>query len=130
MTDQLAIIRRLERERDEAREHVARLLDVFGGSSWMPPEWLRLTPRRREVLGVLVRRSGWVTREQITLVLESRPISRFVLDPKNVDVYILHLRRTLAPWGIVIETQAGVGWRLNPAGRRKLLASETEGLRA
>jgi DNA-binding response OmpR family regulator len=121
VTDQLAIIRKLTRERDEARDRCVQLLEQFGGIDWEPPPELRLRPRMRQVLGVLVRRRGLVSRDQIILVLEAFRVQRDELDPKNVDVYVCQLRKILTPHGIEIETQWGIGWRLLEPGRQKLL---------
>ena len=63
----------------------------------------RLGYMQSVVLAAMIRSGGNGVRERLAPPHAS---------PKSVDVTVHRLRRKLAPHGIQIETQWGVGWRL------------------
>lgn len=122
MNDQLALIRRLTRERDEAREEVTRLLKAFGGDEWTPPAALQLTPTERLIVCALVKRRGELTYVQFHLLLNSGRPACDETGEKLPQVFIMKIRRKFAPFGLSIETIWGIGYLMPEATRQQLLA--------
>ena len=77
-------------------------------------ERIRLTPRERALLEMLVQRRGYVlSREELMKGVwgqQDRPSDR------NVDAHIKSLRRKLGPEGAALETVRGIGYRLREPG--------------
>jgi two-component system alkaline phosphatase synthesis response regulator PhoP len=72
-----------------------------------------LTPTEFGTLYLLARRPGWVfTRNQIIEAVQGEDKS-ITVTARSVDVHIVSLRRKLEPYGAVIETIRGVGYRFN-----------------
>jgi len=68
-----------------------------------------LTSMEFRILHLLVRRPGWVfTRQQILEAVSGHDTS---VTERSVDVHMVSLRRKLGPYGDVIETIRGVGYR-------------------
>lgn len=113
----------LQAENDQLRERVAALQAELGRLPLRcPPEW-RLTPTEAGILAALIARP-LATKDFIMLQIYD---GRDEAEPKIVDVFICKMRKKLAPHGIDILTQWGVGYHLSDAARalvRQATASE------
>lgn len=109
---------RLAADNDELREQVRVLrAELRPAPGWEPPAELHLTPREATIVAALVARER-CTREALMIGLYSDcPDGR---DPKILDVFICHIRRKLAPFGLTIETVYGAGYQMPPADRARL----------
>jgi DNA-binding response OmpR family regulator len=111
------------REQLEERDETIRQLREAASSGIAIPEWMpHLTATERLMLAIFA--DGKVhSRENVMDRLygdrTEAPIS------KIVDVYIIRLRRKLAPLGIQIETLWGQGWRLTPESIALMRAEAT-----
>lgn len=109
----------LEAENDRLRARVADLEALlFAADGWRaPPDW-GLTASEARIAGVLIARE-LASRNMIMAALY-RDDAKDEPDPKVVGVFVCKLRRKLKPFGIVIETVWGEGWRLAAAHRAAL----------
>lgn len=83
------------------------------------PACLGLTPTEATVFACLATRPDLATKDQImTALYAERPGE--VPETKITDVFISKVRRKVEPFGIVIETVWGMGWRLPSASRATL----------
>ncbi len=90
------------------------------GTDFRPGRRLGLTAYEARALGMLMKR-GYARREAMHDALYFDRAG----DPpdiKVVDVWVLKLRRKLAPWGISIECVRGEGYRFTPEMLRKVRA--------
>ena len=49
------------------------------------------------------------------------PRERIGMAPRTIDVHVCHIRKALAPFGIVVETLWGYGYQLSEPHRRKVM---------
>ena len=108
---------------DEQREEIRQLRAELFAAEWTPPDWLSLTRTEETILRLLVARPRVVDGWALCEALEAAG-SRADQTGKILQVYICKLRTILRPHGIQIETVWGRGYRLDPAGRARLLQME------
>jgi two-component system alkaline phosphatase synthesis response regulator PhoP len=114
-----AVIRRREQESaKDAKEPIQRgeilihpgRREVLVGSSRVA---LDLTFTEFNILHLLASRTGWVfTRAQIVDAVRGYD---YHVTERSVDVHVVGLRRKLGPYGDLIETVRGVGYRFREA---------------
>lgn len=115
-------IQALEEENDELRERI-RFLETQLMPEWTPPiEW-GLTGKEGAVFQVLLGRER-ASKELIMMQVYCG--SHDEPEIKIVDVFICKMRRKLKPFGIIIETIWGQGYRLSPECRKRLLTDVRE----
>jgi len=92
-------------------------LDVGARSVQVEGREIQMTPREFELLRVLIENKGLVlSRDRI---LAGAWGSRFVGEPKTVDVHVAWLRSKLDGSGIRVTTLRGVGYRLDVLDDRR-----------
>jgi DNA-binding response OmpR family regulator len=91
------------------------LAELKGEELVYPLEW-RLSPRETQVLQVLERASGAVSREQFHVALYGLQASGGP-DGNNIDVFVCHARQKLAPLSITISNRWGFGYSLDDTAR-------------
>ena len=109
----------LEAENDMLRARIADLeAQLFAPDGWAAPlEW-QLTGSEACVMGVLIGRER-VTKDAVMAALY-REFAKDEAEPKIVDVFVCKIRKKLKPFGVVIETIWGQGWRLADGQREAL----------
>jgi arsenate reductase len=107
-----ALLRKRVVVRADAVIEIGRLrLDAGARRAEVQGRELQMTPREFDLLRVLVENQGVVlSRDRI---LASAWGSRFVGEPKTVDVHVAWLRPKLEQSGIRVTTLRGVGYRLD-----------------
>ena len=107
-----ALLRKPVTARVNAVIDIARLrLDPAARRAEVEGRELQMTPREFDLLRILVENKGVaLTRDQI---LAGAWGSRFVGEPKTVDVHVAWLRPKLELSGIRVTTLRGVGYRLD-----------------
>ena len=113
-----ALIRKRVTGRLDAVVEVGRLrLDAGARRAEVEGRELQMTPREFDLLRVLVENKGTVlSRDRI---LAGAWGSRFVGEPKTVDVHVAWLRPKLEGSGIRVTTLRGVGYRLDVLDDRR-----------
>lgn|GEM_PF-325758 len=113
-----ALLRKRVTARVDAVLEVGRMrLDVGARSVQVEGRELQMTPREFELLRVLIENKGLVlSRDRI---LAGAWGSRFVGEPKTVDVHVAWLRSKLDGSGIRVTTLRGVGYRLDVLDDRR-----------
>ena len=113
-----ALIRKRVTGRPAAVVEVGRLrLDAGARRAEVEGNELQMTPREFDLLRVLVENMGVVlSRDRI---LAGAWGSRFVGEPKTVDVHVAWLRPKLEGSGIRVTTLRGVGYRLDVLDDRR-----------
>jgi DNA-binding response OmpR family regulator len=113
-----ALIRKRTTGRSDSRIEIGRLrLDVSARRAEVEGCELRMTPREFDLLRVLMENAGAVlSRDRI---LAGAWGSRFVGEPKTVDVHVAWLRPKLEGSGIRVTTLRGVGYRLDVLDDRR-----------
>jgi len=113
-----ALLRKRVTGRVDAVLEVGRMrLDVGARSVQVEGRELQMTPREFELLRVLIENKGLVlSRDRI---LAGAWGSRFVGEPKTVDVHVAWLRSKLDGSGIRVTTLRGVGYRLDVLDDRR-----------
>ena len=101
----------IEDENDRLRERIRQLEKVMGMDITLPLEW-GLTGHERMVFGVLMARS-MATKDACMAALY-RNVGKDEADPKIVDVFVCKMRKKLGPFGVVIKTVWGAGYKLEP----------------
>ena len=95
--------------------------ELYGDDRWEPPRELALTHMERTILRYLVStdrpRAKWYLLE----VTRGGAGTKNGTTENTIDAKICHLRRKLKPFGLVIETLWGEGYRLTPSARMALL---------
>ncbi len=114
MTLRDELVATLTEENETLREKL-RLLEQSQGLTLETPLVFRLTGQEARLFAVLLRRD-LVTKELAMMTLY--PTNENVED-KIIDVFICKIRKKLKPFGIVVETVWGRGYRLPPQGRRE-----------
>lgn len=120
--DLATALRRLEiveEENEDLRERIRQLEGALGATAALnaPVEW-RLTAREATVFGVIASRE-LATKEAIMAALYHN-LGKEEAEIKIVDVFICKIRKKLAPFGIVVETVWGQGYRLSTATKQHL----------
>jgi len=104
--------RRIRRARGERADYGALSWRGDEGRAAVAGQWLELSPREFEVLGLLVRRAPrLVLKRTLIDALAERNLE---VGDSAIEVYISRLRRKLAGSGIAIRTQRGFGYLLQP----------------
>lgn len=111
----------LEAENAAMRARIADLeAQLSAADGWRAPlEW-QLTGKEAVIMGVLVSRT-MATKDAFMAALY-REFAKDEAEPKIVDVFICKARKKLRPFGIVIETVWGQGYRLADGQREQLKA--------
>lgn len=123
-----ALVLRLEDENDVLRARIAELEALLlRCAPNLPLEW-GLTPSEQLVFAALASREQ-LSKDQIMAVVY-RNVGRDEPYQKIVDVFICKLRRKLKPFGVVITTVWGQGYRLDPDARRRYGQDKSEDARA
>lgn len=108
---------------EELEEQVRQLQRQLYGTDWEPPAELRLTRCERAILAALVASKHFV--DEDTLLEATRfALKKFGEDrPATplVKVFICKLRAKLAPFGLTIENDWGMGYGVSKETRRRLL---------
>jgi arsenate reductase len=114
-----ALLRKRVAERLEAVVEVGRLrLDAAARRAQVEGRELQMTPREFDLLRVLIENRGIaLSRDRI---LAGAWGSRFVGEPKTVDVHVAWLRPKLEQSGLRVTTLRGVGYRLDVLDDRRL----------
>ena len=113
-----ALLRKPVTARTNAVIEVGRLrIDPAARRAQVQGRELQMTPREFDLLRILVENNGVVlSRDQI---LAGAWGSRFVGEPKTVDVHIAWLRPKLELSGVRVTTLRGVGYRLDVIEERR-----------
>lgn len=111
----------LRKENQILREQVRQYKEALTAPFRAPAEW-RLTPTEWTIMGVLVQLEIGTLNAIMTALYGTRPGD--IPDQEIVGVYVCRMRRKLKPLGIVIHTQMGVGFFLDPETRRRLKAGD------
>jgi two-component system response regulator ResD len=115
---------RAVQRRAATQEDAAAAAQVLGGIELLPAERtvrvdgepVDLTPKEFELLNyLLVNRGLALTRERL---LEQVWGYSSYGDARTVDVHIGQLRKKLGPWGRVIQTVWGLGYKADPGAAR------------
>lgn len=109
----------VEAENAVLRERVEQLERLLADHYAPPVEW-RLTQHEARVFGVL-RARELATKDAILAGLYGH-LAGDAPEAKIVDVFICKLRKKLQPFGIVIETIWGQGYRLAAESRARVAA--------
>lgn len=110
-----AYVETLERENGELRERIA-LLEEQLGIRFETPLCLNLTSQEARLFGILLKRD-LVTKQIAMIALYGHKPDCDEAEIKIVDVFVCKLRKKLAPFSIVIETQWGQGYFLGPRSK-------------
>lgn len=94
------------------------LLDEFGVSAKFPP-CLGLTPSQIRILGVLLVRTMVTHSQFYTVLYEGRDVD---ITGNTLKVFISHMRKKLAPYGIKINTIWGQGFCMTEGSKDLLRA--------
>jgi two-component system cell cycle response regulator CtrA len=121
--DHARLIAELRAERDELAERVRQLEAILRDDAWVPTEW-ELTGSEVIILNMLATRELATKDALLTALYGDDPDGG--ANEKILDVFILKLRRKLAPRGLHIETAWGQGHRLTKASRRLTTALRRE----
>ena len=113
---------KLREEHDVLREENRQLREAGTVPRVFPAEW-SLTARETDFLSALYNTPGVATRDRLMIRIYGYD---YTVDPKTLDVYIFHIRRKIAPFGLSIETVWGRGWMLAAPVRERI----AEALRA
>lgn len=113
-----ALIRKRTTARSDSRVEIGRIrLDVRARRAEVEGCYLQMTPREFDLLRVLMENVGVVlSRDRI---LAGAWGSRFVGEPKTVDVHVAWLRPKLEGSGLRVTTLRGVGYRLDVLDDRR-----------
>lgn len=108
-------------DRDELEERLEQLEEALKDTGWLPPGW-GLTKQEAELVGILARKNGEATKEQITTLMWGHEVEGGP-EPKTIDIIIRRIRKKLGPFGIEIETMWGQGYRVS-AGLKIIMAAK------
>lgn len=113
-----ALVRKRATAQSDSRVEIGRVrLDVKGRRAEVEGCELQMTPREFDLLRVLMENVGVVlSRDRI---LAGAWGSRFVGEPKTVDVHVAWLRPKLEGSGLRVTTLRGVGYRLDVLDDRR-----------
>ena len=97
-------------------EEVRQLKDVFTPVLAFPQSW-RLSPDETQILAALMAAtgSGVLSKEALHIAIGDLQVETH---EKIVDIHIHRIRRKVKPYGVMIETVWGVGYRMPPEARR------------
>lgn len=119
MMDHQARIEVLDQELAAAHVRIRELEDALG-VNYPAPLSFGLTPKQARVLGVLMKRNV-ATKETIVAALYGHiSCDREIPGQKIVDVFICHMRKKLATFGIQIKTVWGDGYALSNGDKEKI----------
>ncbi len=107
----------LSDELDGLRAENARLREVAAPTSLIELEGIHLPKAQRTLLTLLLERNT-LTRDAAHFALyqdaDDAP------DLRIIDVFLVKLRRSLAPLKVKISTRWGIGWFLTPEAKRAI----------
>jgi hypothetical protein len=119
----------LERDNDELRTRVAMLEAKLGRFS-SSDEVMLTAPSARFGLSrteghifARIAAAGYATRDDLMTIANEGGSKN--LDPKILHVWINKIRNKLAPFGIVIETARGRGYKIDAEGMAKIAAIQS-----
>ena len=107
---------------EELAERVRQLEAELYNTSWEAPSEIGLTRMEARMVSAMVARDRTCT--QAFLILATRDCAGTKADYPDsnlIDAKICHIRRKLRPFGLSIETIWGVGFKLSPESRFRLL---------
>lgn len=93
------------------QERVRQLEGEIVETAWIPTDWF-LSSSEAAVLNLLLKRSILTKSHFQAAIYGDDPDGG--PDPKILDVYIHKIRQKVEPFGVVIKTQRGEGYRLTP----------------
>jgi two-component system cell cycle response regulator CtrA len=105
----------IERENAELRERIAVLEDALG-VRMEAPLVLNLTSAEARLFGFLLKRD-LVRKDAAMIALYGHRATGEVAEPRIIDVFVCKMRKKLAPFAIMIETQWGQGYFLGPRSK-------------
>ena len=111
---------------DELAERVRQLEAELYNTSWEAPREIGLTRMEARMVSAMVARDRTCT--QAFLILATRDCAGTKEDYPGsnlIDAKLCHIRRKLKPFGLAIETIWGVGFKLTPESRHRLLNWQT-----
>jgi DNA-binding response OmpR family regulator len=106
---------------EELEEKVRQLEHVLYAKDYVPPRELRLSMTQTSMLGVLLRHDRVVSCETLFEATRNNRTNVTEPDVKLMQVQMFRLREKIRPFRLVIDTVRGVGFRLNPETRLRLL---------
>lgn len=98
-------------------EQVRQLTDALAPNFSFPHEW-RLTPTETRLLQSLYAADSYRTKDQLHIALSGDV--EVETDEKLVDVVTHKVRRKIAPFGLTIGTQWGLGYFLEAESRARI----------
>ena len=108
-------------EREMLLARIGNLEDQIYGGSWEPPAELKLTGHETVILQTLMAHDRVVAHEVLYEATRNAPNNRGdEVAEKIVHIRIAILRKKLRPFGLLIDTAWGRGYRLNAATRIRL----------
>lgn len=116
------------RERiDRLEAELKCLRSDFHAEAYTAPYEFRLNWSQERILGALVRHASPLTHDALFEVTRGPRARADDRGEKLIHTVVCKLRQKLRPFGVEIDTVSGVGYRLSPATRQRLLhwTSET-----
>ena len=115
---------------EELEEKIRQLEAQLYNHDYEPPIELGLTPLEASMVSAMVGGGGRTLTHEFLVEATRTPRLKTYAEPKLAQTVTCKIRRKLAPFGLVIETVWGRGYRLSDESRMRLLTWPTPTTRA